>query len=600
MRFSLLLVLSALSAPVVAQQVQITNVDARSAMSLDGDWSSIIDPYENGFYNYRYEPHADGYFRNQKPQTPSDLVEYDFDTSPVLAVPGDWNSQRPELLLYEGTIWYERSFGYDLPAKRRAFLHFGGANYEARVYLNGNELGVHSGGFTPFAYEVTDQLRGDSNDLVVKVDNKRRREGVPTLNTDWWNYGGLTRKVRVIEVPDTFIRDYVVQLSPAQPDRVTGWVQLDGPEAKQAVTVRIPGADVEHEVQTDVDGYASFSFSADLRRWSPDDPHLYEVLVESRTDRVIDQIGFRTVTTRASQVLLNGEPIFLRGISIHEEAPLRGGRAHHVDDARTLLGWARELGCNFVRLAHYPHNENMVREADRMGLLVWSEIPVYWTILWDNPETFALAMRQLEEMIARDRNRASVVIWSVANETPRTPSRLTFLNRLIDRTRELDGTRLVSAATELSYEANRVIVDDPLAASLDVIGANEYVGWYGRRVEDIAQLTWESEFDKPLIMSEFGGGAKFGLHGDAGTRWTEEYQAELYRQQVGMLGRIPFLAGMSPWILADFRSPRRPLPGVQDFWNRKGLLSERGDRKLAFYVLQGFYRDLQVRDHLRR
>jgi beta-glucuronidase len=600
MRFSLLLVLSALSAPVVAQQVQITNVDARSAMSLDGDWSSIIDPYENGFYNYRYEPHADGYFRNQKPQTPSDLVEYDFDTSPVLAVPGDWNSQRPELLLYEGTIWYKRSFGYDLPAKRRAFLHFGGANYEARVYLNGNELGVHSGGFTPFAYEVTDQLRGDSNDLVVKVDNKRRREGVPTLNTDWWNYGGLTRKVRVIEVPDTFIRDYVVQLSPAQPDRVTGWVQLDGPEAKQAVTVRIPGADVEHEVQTDVDGYASFSFSADLRRWSPDDPHLYEVLVESRTDRVIDQIGFRTVTTRASQVLLNGEPIFLRGISIHEEAPLRGGRAHHVDDARTLLGWARELGCNFVRLAHYPHNENMVREADRMGLLVWSEIPVYWTILWDNPETFALAMRQLEEMIARDRNRASVVIWSVANETPRTPSRLTFLNRLIDRTRELDGTRLVSAATELSYEANRVIVDDPLAASLDVIGANEYVGWYGRRVEDIAQLTWESEFDKPLIMSEFGGGAKFGLHGDAGTRWTEEYQAELYRQQVGMLGRIPFLAGMSPWILADFRSPRRPLPGVQDFWNRKGLLSERGDRKLAFYVLQGFYRDLQVRDHLRR
>jgi beta-glucuronidase len=600
MRFSLLLVLSALSAPVVAQQVQITNVDARSAMSLDGDWSSIIDPYENGFYNYRYEPHADGYFRNQKPQTPSDLVEYDFDTSPVLAVPGDWNSQRPELLLYEGTIWYKRSFGYDLPAKRRAFLHFGGANYEARVYLNGNELGVHLGGFTPFAYEVTDQLRGDSNDLVVKVDNKRRREGVPTLNTDWWNYGGLTRKVRVIEVPDTFIRDYVVQLSPAQPDRVTGWVQLDGPEAKQAVTVRIPGADVEHEVQTDVDGYASFSFSADLRRWSPDDPHLYEVLVESRTDRVIDQIGFRTVTTRASQVLLNGEPIFLRGISIHEEAPLRGGRAHHVDDARTLLGWARELGCNFVRLAHYPHNENMVREADRMGLLVWSEIPVYWTILWDNPETFALAMRQLEEMIARDRNRASVVIWSVANETPRTPSRLTFLNRLIDRTRELDGTRLVSAATELSYEANRVIVDDPLAASLDVIGANEYVGWYGRRVEDIAQLTWESEFDKPLIMSEFGGGAKFGLHGDAGTRWTEEYQAELYRQQVGMLGRIPFLAGMSPWILADFRSPRRPLPGVQDFWNRKGLLSERGDRKLAFYVLQGFYRDLQVRDHLRR
>jgi beta-glucuronidase len=470
-------------------------------------------------------------------------------------------------------------------------VQFGAANYDARVYLNGKELGSHVGGFTPFAFEITDPLRPTSNDLVVKVDNKRHREGVPTVNTDWWNYGGLTRDVRIVEVPSTFIRDYVVQLARVATDRIEGTVRLDGPRPMQDIEIAIPSAGIHHQVTTDSTGFASFSFSADVRRWSPADPYLHEVVITSETDHVSDQIGFRTIQTEGSRILLNDEPVFLRGISIHEEAPIRGGRAFGVDDARTLLTWAQELGCNFVRLAHYPHNEWMVREADRMGIMVWSEIPVYWTILWKNAATLNLARQQLEEMIVRDRNRASVVIWSVANETPRSPDRQTFLTQLINRTHELDRTRLVSAATELTYDGSDVVVDDPLAASLDVIGANEYVGWYGGTFADIAKMRWQSAFDKPLIISEFGAGALYGYHGDSGTRWTEEYQAELYRQQIEMVKQIPFLAGMSPWILADFRSPRRPLPGIQDFWNRKGLISERGERKSAFEVLRSFYRE---------
>ena len=129
---------------------------------------------------------------------------------------------------------------------------------------------------------------------------------------------------------------------------------------------------------------------------------------------------------RGTDILLNGRPIFLRGICIHEEAPLRGGRAYSREDALTLLGWAKELGANFVRLAHYPHNEFMVREADRMGIMVWSEIPVYWTIQWENPATLENARNQLKEMIARDKNRAAVVIWSVANETPLSDARFRF------------------------------------------------------------------------------------------------------------------------------------------------------------------------------
>ncbi len=579
------------AAPVIAQPVYVNTLGIRPGLSLDGTWRSIVDPFENGYYSYRYEPLVDGYFKNRRPQSPADLIEYDFDTSPTLEVPGDWNSQRPELLFYEGTVWYKRSFSISPHEGSRTFIQFGAANYEARVYLNGAEVGVHEGGFTPFAYEITDSVEPGENVVIVKVDNKRRREGVPTVNTDWWNYGGLTRSVRVIQTPATFIRDFVVQLAPGRSDRVAGWLQLDGGDSQQLVSVSIPAAGIARRVRTDGGGYASFDFEVDVELWSPENPVLYEVIIEAETDRVSDQIGFRNVEVDGTRILLNGRQVFLRGISIHEEAPIRGGRAHRMEDARTLLAWAKDLGCNFVRLAHYPHSETMVREADRMGLMVWSEIPVYWTILWDNPGTLKLALQQLDEMVVRDRNRASVVIWSVANETPRTPERLAFLTGLIDRARYLDGTRLVSAATELSYSGNLVTVDDPLAASLDVIGANEYIGWYGRSVEDILLIDWATEFDKPLIISEFGGGAKHGYRGPETTRWTEDYQAALYRNQIAMLQKIPFLAGMSPWILADFRSPRRPLPGIQDYWNRKGLISERGDRKMAFEVLRRFYRN---------
>ena len=578
--------------PLAASAQPLINVDARQTTSLNGSWATIVDPFENGYYNYRYEPHSNGYFANQKPQSKRDLVEYDFDTSARLHVPGDWNTQRDDLFFYEGTVWYKHDFDYALPPGRRLFVYFGAANYEARTYLNGEALGMHTGGFTPFSYEITDQVQPQDNAIIVKVDAKRRRDGVPTVNTDWWNYGGLTRRVLLVEVPETFIQDYFIQLDPEDPKQVAGWVQLDGPAAQQAVDIRIPEANITQQVTTNAEGRATFRFSANLTRWSPEEPVLYDVEVIAEADTVRDAIGFRHLDTRGTEVLLNGEPVYLRGISIHEEAPLRGGRAYSPEDARTLLTWAKELGCNYVRLAHYPHNEYMLREADRMGLMVWAEIPVYWTILWSNPDTYALAEQQLTEMITRDKNRASVVIWSVANETPRSDARLAFLKNLIDQARALDPTRLLSAATELTYEGPDITVDDPLSEYLDVIGANEYLGWYSGRPEDIPQVRWHSEFDKPLVISEFGGGALYGHHGEATTRWTEEYQAMLYRYQLDMLREVEFLRGMSPWILADFRSPRRHLPVIQDFWNRKGLISDQGFRKQAFYVLQAFYESI--------
>ncbi len=585
-----------------AQNELITNTANRAVISLNGDWHYIVDPYENGFYNYRYQafenfenPGNGAYFTNAKPKSKSDLVEYDFDQSDVIRVPGDWNSQKEKLFYYEGTIWYKTAFDYRKTAEEnRVFLYFGAVNYEADVFLNGKKLGKHIGGFTPFNFEITHLLNETDNFLIVKVDNKRKREGVPTLNTDWWNYGGITRDVKLIETPANFIRDYRIQLDPENPEKITGYVHLSGENiAEKTISVSIPEAGLAQEIVTDRSGYAELSMNAkNLEFWSPEHPKLYDVRLTFGANELRDSIGFRTISTSGTKILLNGAPVFLKGISIHEENPLRGGRAHSEADARQLLTWAKELGCNFVRLAHYPHNENMPRLADEMGLLVWEEIPVYWTILWENEATYHNASAQLTAMISRDKNRASVIIWSMANETPASNARNAFLTNLAKLARQLDPTRLISAALEqrnVDGKPNTRTIDDPFASVVDVLSFNQYIGWYDGLPDKARSIRWEITQNKPVLISEFGAGAKYGHHGDKLTRWTEEYQAYLYTETLKMIEKIDQLQGFSPWILVDFRSPRRPLPGIQDGWNRKGLLSEKGEKKQAFYILQQFY-----------
>jgi beta-glucuronidase len=575
---------------IAFSQPQMHNISNRNTISLNGEWSIIIDPYENGFYNYRYEENPNGYFKNAKPKSKSDLIEYDFDKSAKLKVPGDWNTQREDLFFYEGTVWYKKSFNYSIKPSTRTFIYFGAVNYDAIVYVNGEKIGSHIGGFTAFNFEITSKIKDGENFVVVKVDNKRERDGVPTLNTDWWNYGGITRDVYIVEESAIYINDYFIQLDPKKENTISGYIKLDGSTSPANIQLSIPEANINKDFSTDKNGYCSFSFTADLELWSPSSPKLYDVTIQTDNDKIVDQIGFRKIEVNGTDIKLNGKSIFLKGISIHEESPLSGGRAYSIEDAEALLKSAGELECNFVRLAHYPHNENIIRLADKMGIMVWSEIPVYWTILWDNKQTYDLASHQLNEMINRDKNRASVIIWSVANETPRGESRLKFLTSLIDEARKLDPTRLISAATELTCKDFTITVDDPLSEKLDVIGANEYLGWYSNSIDDIKKFSWKTIFNKPLIISEFGADAKFGLHGDEQTRWSEEYQNTLYREQFKMLNNVEFLRGMSPWILYDFRSPRRPLPKIQDFYNRKGLISNDGNKKQAFYTLQNYYK----------
>lgn len=575
---------------------QIVGVPVRNTFSLDGNWKSIVDPFENGYYDYRLSPTDNGYAQDVTYDDFTKLQEYDFETNAELKVPGDWNTQRPQLYYYEGTVWYRKRFDYKPKPGKRLFLHFGAANYESIVWLNGKRLGQHVGGFTPFNFEVTDIVRQGMNSLVVKVDNRRHPEGVPTVNTDWWNYGGITRSVNLVETPATFIRDYYAQLSEGNKQLIEGYVQLDGKNLSEQVTLEIPELKVKTTVTADQNGLAKFSIKAKPELWSPENPRLYSVTWKSASDEITDEVGFRTIRTEGTKLLLNDKEIFCRGISIHEESAFgNNGRAYSPEQDRILLQWAKDLGCNFVRLAHYPHNEYMVREAQRMGLLVWSEIPVYWTIHWDNPDTYKNAESQLADMITRDRNRCNIIIWSIANETPHSDARLKFLTNLANKVREMDGhNRLVGAAMEVhNITDNHLTVRDELSKVLDLISFNEYVGWYNGSTEHCDEVNWSFGEEKPVFISEWGGGALYGHHGSSKLRFTEEYQAEMYAHHIEMLKRMPGLAGTTPWILKDFRSPRRQVPHIQDDYNRKGIVSDTGFKKQAFFVLQKWYEELK-------
>ena len=604
LKFICCFAIGVISSAAYGQTDLITNVPGRNAVSLDGQWQYIIDPYETGIYDYRHkelrQKDPGAYWNPDQPENKTDRKEYGYVERLSLKVPGDWNSQKPEFLYYEGTVWYKKTFNYrKSKASDKIFLYFGAVNYRADVYLNGIKLGVHEGGFTPFNFEIPDSLMKDrENALVVRVDNKRSAEGVPTLNTDWWNYGGITRSVRIIEMPPAAIRDYTIQLKTksSSPGLVEGWIKLDSAIAGDQVSIEIPALKLKKTFPvTGKKVTVRFTLPA-FQYWSPEHPVRYLVIIHNNTDRLEEEIGFRTIEASGKQILLNGKPVFLRGICIHEEIPQDARRAYSREDALQLLSWAKELNCNMVRLAHYPHDESMTRAADSLGILVWSEIPVYWTIEFSNPDVLKNAEKQLTEEITRDHNRASIIIWSVGNETPVSETRTSFMRALVDSARVMDPTRLLTAALEVNYHGSQQtrMVNDPLGEYLDLISFNEYLGWYGGTPESCRTAVWGTKYDKPLFISETGAGALGGFHGDSLTVWSEEYQARYFKEQTAMFKRMPEgFSGVSPWILADFRSPRRNNPIYQEGWNRKGLIDQHGNKKQAFFILRDYYREME-------
>ncbi|MCW8313047.1 glycoside hydrolase family 2 [Sphingobacterium sp. InxBP1] len=586
LHFVLTLFFSLMVADLCAQQT-MTNVYGRRVQSLNGKWDAIVDLYDQGKKNKIY--------LNKKPESKTDFYEYAFENGLRLNVPSDWNSQMPELKYYEGTIWYARRFDVAKDSGGRLFLYFGAVSYRCRIYLNGQEIAQHEGGFTPFQVEITDAVKEKNNFLAVEVNNTRRVDAIPAMAFDWWNYGGITRDVFLIRTPSVFIDDYFIQLDKTGADKINASVKLSEKKANIPVTIEIPGLQLKQTLMTDAYGEIKTAFvSQKIKRWSPSAPTLYQVKISSPDDQIEEEIGFRNVWVKGEDVYLNGQSIFLKSISFHEEIPQRRGRAFSQADAAMLLSEAKALGCNMIRLAHYPQNEHIVRMAEKMGFLLWEEIPVWQGIDFENGATKEKAAKMMREMVARDKNRCALTFWGVANETQPSESRNAFIRHLIATCRSMDTTRLITAAFDLvrfDKERQMFVMDDPFIKELDVVAVNKYMGWYHPWPVAPDKANWEVAKGQPLIISEFGGEALYGKTGDADvvSSWSEDYQATLYKNNLEMFKHIPNLRGTSPWVLFDFRSPFRFHPTNQEGWNRKGLISDQGYRKKAWFLMKAYY-----------
>ncbi len=551
----------------------------REKESLNGSWNFGIDQYDNCLRSKWYK---EIYHDEDGRQYP---VDFSFDAWELMKIPNCWNMHSEKLFLYEGSIIFTRTFKYVNKGEKRVFIKFGGVSYEAKIFLNKKFAGMHKGGSTPFCIEVTDMLE-ETNRIIVVATNTRKRTNVPCENTDWFNYGGIYRDVEIIRLPETFIRDVRVSLvKDSGFGKIEAVITTDGTRKEGKAVFRIDELELNAEIDM-INGCGSVVLDARPKLWSPENPKLYEVRAEYEGDVLTDRVGFREIKTAGTDIYLNGEKIFLRGICAHEES-VRNGKALTEDELRENFRLAKEMNCNFMRLAHYPHSEKAARIADEIGIMLWEEIPVYWAIDFANEETYKDAENQLTELITRDRNRASVIIWSVGNENADTDDRLLFMSSLARRARELDPYRLISAACLVDHRA--LVIADRLVENVDVIGINEYYGWYEPDFSKLPRIFENSRPSKPVVISEFGADGKAGARGTGDDLYTEDGQLAVYKKQIDTLRRIPYIKGICPWILYDFRCPRR-LHKMQDYYNLKGLLSaDKSYKKLSFYAMKDFY-----------
>jgi beta-glucuronidase len=563
----------------------LINIAGRETESLNGKWNFAADLYDTcrrarWFQENRFDSSG-----AEKP------VDWDWEGWERLTVPACWNTERPELLYFEGSGVYTRTFRY-IPRQRgeRLLLYFAGVSYRASVFLNGRFIGGHDGASTPFNVDISAEVKTD-NRIVVVADARRSPLRVPMENTDWFNYGGIYRDICLVRLGGVFIKDWFIRLAPdGTYSNIIADVWLSE-SSGGGVLLEIPELGVARETFPQ-NGSASFCFAVKPELWSPENPRLYDVVLtyNNGADTVRDRIGFREIRTRGHDILLNGKKIFLKGISVHEDH-LTLGKTTTDEIIRSTIRDLKELGGNYLRLAHYPHNRRFSEIASEEGVLLWEEIPVYWAIAFDNPGVYRDAENQLAELVLRDRNRAGVIFWSVGNENADTGNRLEFMSKLVQKAKALDNTRLVSAACLINHE--KLLIEDRLAEHLDVIGINEYYGWYDPDFNKLPKILSNSRPDKPVIICEFGGDARLGQRGTADELWTEDKQKSLYEQQAAAIKQCSYIAGTTPWILYDFRCPRR-LNRYQQGFNRKGLIdADRKSRKLAFEVMRRFYGEPQ-------
>lgn len=569
------------TAPVSVENWVFGN--SRETQSLDGEWYFSPDPFDSCLRGQWYlEKRTDASGR----ATPTD---YDFEDWDVVKTPHVWNFEQEKWYFYEGPGVYVKDFYYEDRGDEVVKLRFSGVCGETRVFCNGQFVGSHVGDGLPFFVTVTDALKKNGNNrLLVVADTTRKLEGIPSINIDWFLYGGISDHVDLLRLPKAHIRRFRLALEDERTGVLQGSIGIsEKVDAEAEVSISELGICEKVAV---ADGEGRFTIPCDpaaLHLWTPEDPYRYQVKVACGNDRAEDQIGFRTLRVDGLKILLNGNRIHFKGICMHSES-LEHGRAVTEEEIRERLLTAKELGCNFMRLTHYPHSGLTSRLADEIGLLLWEEIAVYWWLTFDNPGTIENGKNQLREMIERDYNRAAAAVWSVGNENPDTDSRLAFMSGLAKLAKTEDPYRLVSAACLTDLTEKRI--HDRLADYLDIIGINEYYGWYQPDFDTLLQVLNNSDLKKPVIITECGGDAAVGYHGKVGELGTEEHQEWIYQRQVETFESTPYIQGSTPWLLFDFRSHRR-CGKLQKGFNIKGLVSaDLKHKKMAFKVLQDFYK----------
>jgi len=555
---------------------------SRERTSLNGAWTFTIDRFDTGLRQHWYR---DCHLPIEGRVLPWD---YDVQNGETIQVPSCWNFLKPEYFHYEGSAWFGHRFAHRLGLDdERVILRIGAAHYDTKVFLNGKFLGNHYGGSTPFFVELSEHLNED-NWLFLSVNNERTLDRVPMRHCDWFNYGGVFREVEFFRLPGVFIKDFFVHLvADGTFRRIKASVVLSDPIDGDC-SLQIPELGIDEHLPIQ-GGEGSVTLDASPELWSPDNPRLYDVCASFGGDQIEDRVGLREIRTEGQDILLNGEEIKLRGICAHEDDSDLG-RVTDDEDIRRRFAHAKELGANFMRLAHYPHHERAAEIADEVGLLLWEEIPVYWSIAFDNEATFKDADNQLRELIRRDRNRASVIAWGVGNENADTDDRLNFMRKLTDSTRSLDPSRLVAAACLVNQKAKKI--EDRLAAHLDLVGINEYYGWYEPDIEDLAEIGRNYDLDRPLIITETGADAPAGRRSNRNDLFSEDQMLACYEDQFKTIVEIDAIKGFCPWILYDFRTERRK-NSFQHGYNRKGLIdADKETKKLAFHALKEFYHNV--------
>jgi beta-glucuronidase len=600
---------------------------ARATLDLSGLWDFQIDPDDTG--------EADGWY-NGIPHPRQ------------VAVPGSWNEQFTDTDLYLGPGWYFRTV--DIPASWQGgdvLVHIGSANYAARVWVDGVEVGSHAGGHLPFGFDITDRISwGEPTRIAIRVENELRPDRVPPGNItagnplgfggnvpptsfDFFPYSGIHRPVTLVGVPPVHLIDITVTTSIAGADGIvlvqatisdTDTDETTGPTRGQiAGTAELVTGDRNLIVEMPFingEGLATIHVP-DARLWSPDDPHLYRLTVsllgdDTVTDTYHLDIGIRTVAVEGDHILLNGTPVQLRGFGKHEDAPATGrglNLPQMVQDA-SLLQW---IGANSYRTAHYPYAEEAMDLADRLGFLIIDEIPAVGLSFNDGAEAIRTRLeqckRQVRELVQRDKNHPSVITWSVANEPlPNDMHGLTgpgdaaaagdppsgedptgglaFFEELTAYARSLDDTRPVIIVG---------VMGGSPASWLDLsdyIAINRYWGWYvhGGRLE-AARAALEAELDalherhgKPVVITEFGADTIPGRHTVEPQLYSEEYQREVMRLYLDVAAARPWVAGLHVWNFADFRTSQGTMR-VGGF-NLKGVFTRDRQPKLAAHFLR--------------